>query len=65
MGSLRELFHMRIAGGCDSATGGSEEPRLRQRKIASNHIVPQSAADEGLGPPSCHRSAAGTRIVSV
>ena len=51
---LRELFHMRLAGGCDSAAGGNAEPRLRQRIMASHHSVPQRAADEGDGPPGCH-----------
>ena len=34
---LRELFHVRLAGGCDSAAGGDEEPRLRQRIMASDN----------------------------
>ena len=32
---LRELFHVRLAGGSDSAAGGDEEQRLRQRIMAS------------------------------
>ena len=27
VGPLRELFHVRLAGGCDSSAGGNAEPR--------------------------------------
>ena len=43
-GLLRELFHVRAAG-------GNAEPRTRQRIMASHHCVPQRATDEGVGPP--------------
>ena len=59
------LLHMRLAGGCDSAAGGNAEPPLSQQIVASHHCVPQRTADDGVGAPSCHRSAADTRIVSV
>ena len=40
-GPLREMFHMRLAGGWGSAAGGDAEPRLRQRIMASHHSAPQ------------------------
>ena len=61
---LRELFHVRLAGGCDSSAGGNAEPRLRQRVMACHRCVPQRAY-EGVGATGCHGSAADTRIVSV
>ena len=65
VGPLWELFHVRVAGGCDSSAGGKAEPRLRQRVMACHHCVPQRAAYEGVGATGCHASAADTRIVSV
>ena len=60
-GPLRELFHVRLAGGCDSAAGSDAEQRLNQRmashlwqRMASHHSVAPRAADEGVGAPGCH-----------
>ena len=64
-GPLRELFHVRLAGGCNSSVDGNAEPRLRQRVMASHHCVPQRTTYEGVGATGCHESAADTRIVSV
>ena len=51
--TLRELFHVQLTGGCDSAAGGDAEPRLRQRIMASHHSEPRRAADEGVGATGC------------
>ena len=67
-GTLRELFHVWLAGGYNSSAGGNPdplEPRLGQCIMASHHCVAQRAADEGVGVPGCHGSAADTRIGSV
>ena len=64
-GPLRELFHVRLAGGRDSSAGGNAEPRLRQCVMACHHCVPQRAAYEGVGATGCHETAADTRIVFV
>ena len=65
VGPLRELFHVRLASGCDFSAGGNAEPRLRQRVMAFHHCVPQRAEYEGVGAAGCHGSATDTRIVSV
>ena len=65
VGPLRDLFHVRLASGCDSSAGGNAEPRLRQCVMACHHCVPQRAVYEGVGATGCHGSAAETRIVSV
>ena len=65
VGPLRELFHVRLASGCDSSAGGDAEPRLRQRVMACHHCVPHCTAYEGVGSAGCPGSAADTRIVSV
>ena len=65
VGPLRELFHVRLASGCNSSAGGNAEPHLRQRVMACHHCVPQLAAYEAVGATGCHGSAADTRIVSV
>ena len=57
-GPLRELFHVRLAGGCNSFAGGNAGPHLRQRVMASHHCVPQRAAYEGVGATGCNGSAA-------
>ena len=63
-GPLREQFHVRLAGSCNSSAGGNAEPRLRKRVMACHHCVPQRAAYEGVGVTGCHGSA-DTHIVSV
>ena len=55
-----ELLHVQPAGGCNSSVGGNPEPHLRQRIMASHHCVPHHTADEGVGAPGCHGSAADT-----
>ena len=65
VGPLRELFHVRLASGCDFFAGGNAESSLRQRVMACHHCVPQRAAYEGVSAAACHGSAADTRIVSV
>ena len=57
VGPLRELFHVRLASGCDSSAGGNAEPSLRQRVMACHHCVPQCSAYEGVGAAGCHGSA--------
>ena len=54
-GSLRELFHVRLAGGCGSSAGGNAEPRFRQRVMACHHCVPQRAAHEWVPPAAMDR----------
>ena len=44
-GPLRELFHVRLAGGLNSSAGGNSEPYLRQRIIASHLCEPKHAED--------------------
>ena len=53
-GTLRELFRVRLSGGCNSFADGNAEPHLHQRIMASHHCVPQRAAAEGVGAPGCH-----------
>ena len=53
--SVRELFHMRLTGGCNSAVGRKAEPRLSQRFVASHRCVPHRTAHEEVGAPGFRR----------